>query len=126
VPELVYSAVELGRIGMNEDDAEDAELEPAVGFAAFETNPRALGQDDTDGFVRLIADMDSGALLGAEVVGYDAGEMIHSIAQQFGHEDALARFAATFYNHPARTEEIQNATETLAAKWGLAEQVFGE
>ncbi len=126
VPELVYSAVELGRIGMNEDDAEDAELEPAVGFAAFETNPRALGQDDTDGFVRLIADMDSGALLGAEVVGYDAGEMIHSIAQQFGHDDALARFAATFYNHPARTEEIQNATETLAAKWGLAEQVFGE
>jgi dihydrolipoamide dehydrogenase len=126
VPELVYSAVELGRIGMNEDDAEDAELEPAVGFAAFETNPRALGQGDTDGFVRLIADMDSGALLGAEVVGYDAGEMIHSIAQQFGHDNALARFAATFYNHPARTEEIQNATETLAAKWGLAEQVFGE
>ncbi|MHB1246494.1 MAG: dihydrolipoyl dehydrogenase family protein [Sulfuriferula sp.] len=126
VPELVYSAVELGRIGMNEDDAEDAELEPAVGFAAFETNPRALGQDDSDGFVRLIADMDSGALLGAEVVGAEAGEMIHAIAQQFGHENALARFAGMFYNHPARTEEIQNATETLAAKWGLAEQVFGE
>lgn len=126
VPELVYSAVELGRIGMNEDDAEDAELEPAVGFAAFETNPRALGQDDSDGFVRLIADMDSGALLGAEVVGAEAGEMIHAIAQQFGHDDALARFAGMFYNHPARTEEIQNATETLAAKWGLAQQVFGE
>ncbi|BBP02795.1 dihydrolipoyl dehydrogenase [Sulfuriferula plumbiphila] len=126
VPELVYSAVELGRIGMNEDDAEDAGLEPAVGFAAFETNPRALGQDDTDGFVRLIADMDSGALLGAEVVGAEAGEMIHAIAQQFGHDDALARFAGMFYNHPARTEEIQNATETLAAKWGLAQQVFGE
>jgi dihydrolipoamide dehydrogenase len=126
VPELVYSAVELGRIGMNEDDAEDAELEPAVGFAAFETNPRALGQDDSDGFVRLIADMDSGALLGAEVVGTEAGEMIHAIAQQFGHDDALARFAGMFYNHPARTEEIQNATETLAAKWGLTQQVFGE
>lgn len=125
VPELVYSAVELGRIGMNEDEAEDAELEPAVGFAAFESNPRALGQDDINGFVRLIADMDSGALLGAEVVGYEAGEVIHSIAQQFGHEDALARFAGMFYNHPARTEEIQNATETLANKWGLAAQVFG-
>jgi dihydrolipoamide dehydrogenase len=125
VPELVYSAVELGRIGMNEDDAEDAELEPAVGFAAFESNPRALGQDDTNGFVRLIADMDSGALLGAEVVGSEAGEIIHNIAQQFGRDDALARFAGMFYNHPARTEEIQNATETLANKWGLAEQVFG-
>lgn len=125
VPELVYSAVELGRLGMNEDDAEDAELEPAVGFAAFESNPRALGQDDINGFVRLIADMDSGELLGAEVVGTEAGEIIHTIAQQFGQEDALSRFAGTFYNHPARTEEIQNATETLAAKWGLSEQVFG-
>ena len=125
VPELVYSAIELGRIGINEDEAEDAEFEPAVGFAAFDSNPRALGQDDSDGFVRLIADMDSGALLGAEVVGSEAGEIIHSIAQQFGHIDALARLAGTFYNHPARTEEIQNATETLAAKWGLSQQVFG-
>jgi dihydrolipoamide dehydrogenase len=125
VPELVYSAVELGRIGMNEDEAEDNELEPAVGFAAFESNPRALGQDDINGFVRLIADMDSGALLGAEVVGAEAGEIIHAIAQQYGNEDALAHFASMFYNHPARTEEIQNATETLANKWGLSKQVFG-
>ena len=125
VPELVYSAVELGRIGLNEDDAEDAGLEAATGFAAFDSNPRALGQDDTAGFVRLIADMDSGDLLGAEVVGAEAGEIIHGIAQQFGRDDALARFAGTFYNHPARSEEIQNAAETLAAKWGLSEQVFG-
>ena len=125
VPELVYSAVELGRIGINEDEAEDKELEPAVGFAAFESNPRALGQDDTNGFVRLIADMDSGVLLGAEVVGAEAGEIIHAIAQQYGHDDALARFSEMFYNHPARTEEIQNATETLAKKWGLSAQVFG-
>ncbi len=125
VPELVYSAVEMGRIGINEDDAEDAGLEAATGFAAFDSNPRALGQDDTAGFVRLIADMDNGDLLGAEVVGAEAGEIIHSIAQQFGRDDALARFAGSFYNHPARSEEIQNAAETLAAKWGLSEQVFG-
>ncbi len=125
VPELVHSAVELGRLGINEDEAEDAELEAAVGFASFESNPRAVGQDDIAGFVRLIADMDSGELLGAEVVGNEAGEIIHSIAQQFGHTDALARLAGSFYNHPARTEEIQNATETLAAKWGLGKQVFG-
>lgn len=125
VPQLVYSAVELGILGMNEDDAEDEEREAAVGFAAFETNPRALGQDDTEGFMRVIADMDSGELLGAEVVGQEAGELIHLLAQQYGQEEALARFANMFYNHPARSEELQNATETLAAKWGLSEYVFG-
>ena len=126
VPQLVYSALEMGFIGMSEDQAEDDELEAAVGFAAFESNPKALGQDDFEGFVRLIADMDSGALLGAEVIGDEAGELIHLIAQQYGREDALKRFAGTFYNHPARAEEVLNAAETLAAKWGLAEQVFGE
>ena len=125
VPELVYSALELGRIGINEEQAEEEGLEPALGFAAFEANPRALGQDDIQGFIRLIADMDSGALLGAEVVGSEAGELIHLISQEYRKDDALARFAQGFYNHPARAEELQNAAETLAAKWGLADQVFG-
>ena len=125
VPEVVYSAVELARIGMTEDEAEDAEMEPAVGFAAFETNPRALGQDERGGFVRLLADMDSGALLGGEIVGDEAGEIIHGLARKIGNDDALFELAHTFYNHPARSEELLNATETLGAKWGLLNGVFG-
>ena len=125
VPDVVYSAVELGRLGLNEDEVEDQGLEPAVGFASFETNPRALGQDDALGFIRLIADMDDGRLLGAEVVGREAGELIHLVSQRYGDPAALQHFARTYYNHPSRAEELQNAAETLAAKWGLAEQVFG-
>ncbi len=125
VPQLIYSALEMGFIGISEDQAEDAELEAAVGFATFESNPKALGQDEADGFVRLIADMDNGELLGAEVIGNEAGELIHIIAQQFGKKDALKSFANTFYNHPARAEEVMNATETLASKWGLSAFVFG-
>lgn len=125
VPELVYSALELARIGMNEDQAEEADLEPAVGFAAFEANPSALGEDDAEGFVRLVADMDSGELLGAEVVGREASELVHLISLQLDRERALKNFSGMFYNHPTRAEELLNATETLAAKWGLKEQVFG-
>ncbi len=126
VPELVYSALELGRLGLNEEQAEDAGLEPATGFAAFETNPRALGMGAAEGYVRLVAELDSGALLGAEVVGADAGELIHLVAARYGRTDALASLAQSFYNHPALGEEMQNAAETLGAKWGLMEQVFGK
>ncbi len=126
VPELVYSALELGRLGLNEEQAEEAGLEPATGFAAFETNPRALGMGEAEGYVRLIAELDSGALLGAEVVGAEAGELIHLVAARYGRADALASLAQSFYNHPALGEEMQNAAETLAAKWGLMEQVFGK
>lgn len=126
VPELVYSALELARIGMDEEQAEDADLEPAVGFAAFETSPRALGQDDAAGFVRLLADMDSGAFLGGEIVGRDAGELIHLLAQGADRDALLRQFIAARYNHPARAEEVLNATETLAARWGLGDFLYGE
>lgn len=125
VPELVYSALELGRVGLSEDDAEDRGLEAATGFAAFEVNPAALGEADAEGFVRLVADGDSGRLLGAEIVGAKAGELIHVIAREVGRENGLRGVAQMLYNHPARAEEFLNAAETLASKWGLREQVFG-
>ncbi|WP_455385579.1 dihydrolipoyl dehydrogenase family protein [Acidihalobacter prosperus] len=125
VPVVVYSAVELARLGLDEDAAEDDDLEPAVGFAAFETSPRAQGQDDIEGFVRLIGDMDSGALLGGEIVGSEAGELVHLLSLAPDHETALKWLAHGTYNHPARAEELSNATETLASKWGLSEAIFG-
>lgn len=124
VPEVLYSALELARVGLTEDAAEDLELEPAVGFAAFETSPRALGQDEPEGFVRLLADMDAGTLLGGEVVGAEAGELIHLLAMNL--HKPLSALAVPAYNHPTRSEEVLNATETLARKWGLAGAVFSK
>lgn len=125
VPEVIYSALELARIGLNEDQAESQGLEPAIGFSAFAANPAALGQGDGRGFVRLVADSDTGRLLGAEIAGCDASELIHMTGLDFGSDEALRRLAGMAYNHPTRTEEILNAAETLAAKWGLHKAVFG-
>ncbi len=125
IPEVTYSALELARIGLNEDGAEAKGFEPATGFAAFDANPAALGEGDARGFVRIVTDMDSGTLLGAEIVGRDAGELIHLPGLDFGSADALRRLAGMAYNHPTRAEEILNATETLAAKWGLGARIFG-
>lgn len=69
--------------------------------------------------------MDHGRLLGAEMVGADAGELIQLLGLEFGTVDTLRRLGGMAYNHPSRAEEILNATETLAAKWGLKGRVFG-
>lgn len=124
VPEAVYSAVELARVGMNEQLAEDADLEPAIGFSSFAASPSALGQDDTAGFVRIIADMDSGALLGGEIVGGDAAELIHLLSTAADTPTALRAVANSAFNHPARAEEFLNAIETLASKWNLMDRIF--
>lgn len=124
VPEVVYSALELARLGLSEVQAEEAGYEPATGFASLAASPAALAIGESRGFVRLVADLDSGALLGAEAVGAHAGEWLHIVGATLRAPDALARLAGLRYNHPALAEEILNATETLAAKWGLGPVVF--
>ena len=113
VPEVVYTALELGRVGLN-GSAENKD--PAIGLGTFENNPRALGQDATDGYVRLVADAQSGVLLSGEAVGPDAGELVHIIAQHYGQPNALLHLAQAFYSHPARAEEIFSAAAEIAVK----------
>lgn len=116
VPDMVYSALELGRIGLNGAAEKN---DPAIGIATFDTNPRALGQDDNDGFVRLVADAQSGVLLSGEVAGTDAGELIHLLAQHYGQPDALQHLAQAYFSHPARAEAFFDAAEAIAAKLNL-------
>lgn len=126
VPEALYSALELARVGYSETAAEDCGLEPATGFAAFDANPAALAEGDRGGFMRILADLDSGRALGAEIAGRGAAELIALLGMEFGSPQALSRLAAAAYNHPTRAEEVLNAVETLAARWGMQAQVFTE
>jgi dihydrolipoamide dehydrogenase len=126
VPEVVYSAVEMAHVGLDDDAAEDEGWEPAVGFTSFETNPKAVGTDADEGFTRLLVDMDEGTLLGGEIIGDNAGELVHVLTTHADPETALARIAAGRFNHPAMAEEVLNSTETLAANWGLGPEIFGD
>ena len=72
----------------------------------------------------MVADLESGELLGAEAVGAHAGEWIHVAGAALRAPDGLARLARVRYNHPSLSEELLNATETLAAKWGLGGRIF--
>jgi dihydrolipoyl dehydrogenase len=125
IPQVVYSALELARAGLNEDEAELAGHEVATGFAALGASPAALALGDPRGFARLVADTDSGELLGAEAVGLHAGEWIQVMTACAGRPEALARLASIRYNHPSLAEEMLNATEALAARWGFGDRVFG-
>lgn len=124
VPQAVYSCIEMARLGLSEDQAEDEDYEPATGFAAFESSPTAIGQNDIEGFLRVVADMDSGKFLGGEIVGKNAGELIHLMALHKDNNTSLSQFAQMIINHPSRSEEIVNATETLASKWNMEEFIF--
>lgn len=120
VPEVLYSALELALVGSTEDELEDAEREYAVGFSAFAANPAALAEGDAEGYVRVLADTERGDLLGCEVVGAQAGELVHLAHPGADGEALLARLGRERFNHPSRAEELQNAGEGLIGRWGLS------
>lgn len=119
VPEVVYSALELARVGETEDELEEAGREYATGFSAFAANPAALGERDPEGYVRLLVDAEGGGLLGCEIAGAQAGELVHLAQRGASGESLLARLARQRFNHPSRAEELLNAAEGLVGRWGL-------
>lgn len=120
VPEVIYSALELARTGASEDELDDADADYAVGFSAFSANPSALAADSPEGYVRLLVDRDDGLLLGCEITGDEAGELIQLAAPGASRGPLLASLSRASFNHPSRSEEFLNAAEALVASWGLA------
>jgi len=120
VPEVIYSALEVARAGASEDELEDADAEYAVGFSAFAVNPAALGEGSAEGYVRLLVGRDDGLLLGCEIAGDEAGELIHLAEPGASRGPLLERLSRACFNHPSRSEEFLNAAEALVASWGFA------
>lgn len=120
VPEVVYSAAELARAGLTEDELDEADREYAVGFSSFAQNPAALADNVADGYVRLLVDPADGRLLGCEMVGPSAGELVHLAAPGDAAEALLARLARTRINHPSLGETFFEAADSLVAQWGFA------
>lgn len=119
VPEVLYSALELALVGATEDELEAAGREYSVGFSAFVTNPAALGEDAPEGYVRILAAEGGGELLGCEIAGAQAGELIHLAQQGPPGEPIAARLARARFNHPSRAEGLGLAGESLLARGGL-------
>lgn len=105
----VYSLPEVGMVGMTEQAARDAGMDPAVGRYEFINNPRARIAGDGQGFIKLIVDRADHRLLGVHIIGDEAAELVH-IGQAALHAgDVVERFIHTTFNTPTRAEAYKYA-----------------
>ncbi len=109
IPAAVYTEPEIGTVGMTADEAEAAGFEPAVGRFPFGANGRALSTGDAGGFARIVADEPSGFVLGGQVVGPEASELIAEIGLAIEMGATLEDVAATVHTHPTLTEAVREA-----------------
>jgi len=109
IPGVVYTMPEVASVGRTEDQLKEAGVSYRVGRFPFTANGRAKVNRQTDGFVKILADLATDRVLGVHIIGADAGNMIAeaAIAMEFGA--AAEDIARTCHAHPTLTEAVREA-----------------
>ncbi len=107
IPEVVFSEPELAVVGRTARELRNSETDPTVGRASFRANGRAHTRNDAAGFVRVVAD--SGTVVGAELVGPDASELVGELALAVENELPVSALARTVRPHPTLSEAVRDA-----------------
>jgi dihydrolipoamide dehydrogenase len=109
VPAAVFTDPEIGTVGMTEAEAEEAGFEPVVGQMSLRASGRALTMNESEGFVRVVADEPSGFVLGAQIVAPEASELVAEMALAVEMGATLEDVAATIHVHPTLSEATMEA-----------------
>ncbi|WP_096390360.1 dihydrolipoyl dehydrogenase [Halopenitus persicus] len=111
VPSAVFTDPEIGTVGLTEAEAAAEGFDPVVGEMPLRASGRALTMNETDGFVRIVADEPSGYVLGGQVVAPEASELIAEIGLAIEMGATLADVAGTIHTHPTLSEAVMEAAE---------------
>lgn len=116
IPWVVYTEPEVAGAGLTEAEAKEQGLAYKVGKFAYKANGRALAMNESDGFVKIIADKQTDRLLGMHIIGAHASDMIMEgvMALEFGasSEDV----ARTVHAHPTLSEVTKEAALAVAGR----------
>jgi len=109
VPAIVYTEPEVASIGLGEDAAKAQGIAIKVGKFNFAANGRAIAADATDGYVKLIADATTDRILGAQILGRGAGELISEVVTHMEYGGSAEDLARTIHAHPTMSEAVKEA-----------------
>ena len=109
MPAIIYTDPEVASVGLGEDAAKAKGLAVNVGKFNFAANARALANDAGDGYVKIIADAKTDKILGAQILGKNAGELISEIVTHMEYGGSAEDLARTVHAHPTMSEAVKEA-----------------
>ena len=109
IPGVVYTHPEVASVGETEEDLKKKGVDYKVGKFPFLANSRARSVGDTDGMVKLLACAKTDRILGAHIIGPDAGTLIGEVVAYMEFGGASEDIARTCHAHPTLNEAIKEA-----------------
>jgi dihydrolipoamide dehydrogenase len=114
IPSVAYTDPEIAWTGLTETEARAQGIEVQTGTFPWAASGRALGMGRSDGLTKLIADPETGRVLGAGIVGVNAGELIAELAHAIEMGAEIEDIALTVHPHPTLSETVGLAAEVAA------------
>ncbi|GFO83149.1 MAG: hypothetical protein A49_27760 [Methyloceanibacter sp.] len=109
IPGCTYCTPQIASLGLTEKAAREAGYELRVGRYPYAANGKAIALGETDGLVKTVFDANTGALLGAHMIGADVTELIQGFAIGKTLETTEAELIATIFPHPTLSEMMHES-----------------
>lgn len=109
IPGVVYTWPEVASVGKTEEQLKEAGIAYKIGKFPFTANGRARALGATDGFVKILADKTTDRVLGAHILGPDAGALIAEIVTAIEFGASAEDVARTCHAHPTLGEAVKEA-----------------
>ncbi len=109
IPGVIYTSPEVASVGKTEEQLKENKISYKIGKFPFLANSRAKVNNESDGFVKILAEKNTNKILGVHIIGPHCGDMIAemALAMEFGaNAEDIAR---TCHAHPTHTEAIKEA-----------------
>jgi dihydrolipoamide dehydrogenase len=109
VPWVIYTHPEIAWVGKTEQQLKNEGVEYRTGQIPFAANGRALGQGDTTGFVKMLADSKTDRILGVHIIGANASELIAEAVAAMEFNASAEDIARICHAHPTLSEAMHEA-----------------
>jgi dihydrolipoyl dehydrogenase len=114
IPGCIYCEPEVASVGLSEAQAKERGLEVKVGKIPFRANGKSVAINQTEGFVKIVASKQYGEVLGCQIIGHHATDLISEVVLGKTLETTTAELGRSVHPHPTLSETIMEAA--LAAE----------
>ncbi|MDA4129467.1 MAG: dihydrolipoyl dehydrogenase [Thaumarchaeota archaeon] len=116
MPSAIFTDPEIAVVGISSNEAQARGIQTKIGKFPFIASGRSIASFETDGFTKIIADKDSGLVLGAGIVGQESSDLISEATLAIEMGATLEDVALTIHPHPTLPEAFMEAAENALGK----------